>query len=60
MAKALAANRPARAAGEMAAHVLDVMLAFDESSKTGTIVNIASRCDRPAPLPPGLPLGEMD
>jgi predicted dehydrogenase len=60
MAKALAAGRPARAAGEMAAHVLDVMLAFNESSKAGKYVTIASRCDRPAPLPPGLPLGEMD
>jgi predicted dehydrogenase len=60
LARAVETARPARCAGEMAFHVLEVMLAFDESSKTGRHVTIASTCDRPAPLPPGLEPGTMD
>lgn len=54
MAAAIAAGRPHRAGGELAAHVLDLMEAFHEASAAGRHVNIESTCERPEPLPPGL------
>ncbi|HUX75014.1 MAG TPA: Gfo/Idh/MocA family oxidoreductase [Anaerolineae bacterium] len=60
MAHALAYGRPHRASGELAYHVLDVMHAFEEASKTGGHVEIESHCPRPAPLPMGLRPGELD
>ncbi len=54
MAYALRGDRPHRASGEVAYHVLDVMQALGESSATGEYVEIASHCMRPAPLPLGL------
>jgi predicted dehydrogenase len=53
MAAAIQADRPHRANGEMAFHVLDLMSSFDEASVAGQHINIASRCERPAPLPTG-------
>ena len=60
MAYALSCGRPHRANGEMGYHVLDVMHAFDEASKSGKHVVIQSGCDRPAPLPTGLLPGTLD
>jgi len=60
MAQAIATNRPHRASGELAFHVLDVMAAFEESSTTDKHINIKSTCERPAALPVGLGLGELD
>ena len=60
MAKAIENNRPHRANGELANHVLEIMLAFDKSSAAGKRVDIVSRCERPAPLPLGLEDGEID
>ena len=60
MAYALTSGRPHRAGGELAYHVLDVMEAFDDASKSGKHVEIQSTCARPAALPPGLPLGVLD
>ena len=60
MIRALAEGRPHRASGELAVHVLEVMLAFEESSRRGALVAIRSRCERPAPLPLGLADGELD
>ncbi|MPM26165.1 Inositol 2-dehydrogenase/D-chiro-inositol 3-dehydrogenase [bioreactor metagenome] len=57
---ALAEGRPHRASGELAFHVLEVMLAFEEASRRGETVAIRSRCDRPAALPLGLADGELD
>ena len=54
MAYALRSGRPARAGGEMAYHVLDIMQAFDDASRTGKHVELESTCERPAPLPMGL------
>ena len=59
MVTALREGRPFRASGELAYHVLEVMLAFCESSKLGRRVGIKSRCERPAPLPLGLRDGEV-
>ena len=60
MAYSLLYGRPHRTSGELAYHVLDVMQAFDESSRSGRHVNIASLCSRPDPLPLGLSPGELD
>ena len=59
MVTALAENRPFRASGALAYHVLEVMLAFTESSRLGRRVDIKSLCERPAPLPLGLRDGEV-
>lgn len=60
IANAIQSGRPHRAAGEMAYHVLDIMHAFHESSEAGRHVNIASPCERPAPIPLGLTEGALD
>jgi predicted dehydrogenase len=50
MAQAIASGKPHRASGELAYHVLDVMCAFDESSKAGKHISIESTCNRPEAL----------
>ena len=60
MAKAIADGRPHRASAELARHVIEIMFAFQRSGEAGKKVLIASRCDRPAPLPLGLSDGELD
>ena len=60
MAQAIRQGRPHRASGELAFHALEVMEAFQKSSDSGAAVAIASRPNRPAPLPAGLKTGELD
>ncbi len=60
MAYGIVYDRPHRATGALAYHVLDVMQAFDEASASGKHIPIESRCPRPAALPMGLRLGELD
>ena len=43
-------GRPHRASGELAFHVLDVLLAIERATTSGQAESVASRCDRPAPL----------
>jgi predicted dehydrogenase len=50
MAHAIRSNRPHRANGELALHVLEVMEALDRSSRVGRSIAIATRPERPAPL----------
>ena len=50
MAHAIRADRPHRANGDLALHVLEVMAAFDTASGTGRSIEIQSRPARPAPL----------
>ncbi|MBB6479947.1 Gfo/Idh/MocA family protein [Spirochaeta isovalerica] len=59
MADAIAADRPHRASGDMAFHVLDVMLAFEEAGETGTSVQIKSSMKQPEPFQAGLKKGEL-
>jgi predicted dehydrogenase len=54
LAAALRAGREPRASGAMAYHVLDMMHAAHEASERGVHVELASSCERPAPLPEGL------
>jgi predicted dehydrogenase len=60
MAYGLLSGRSHRASGELAYHVLEVMQAFGQASTVGRHVMIESHCSRPAPLPIGLKLGELD
>lgn len=53
LADAILHQRPQRAQGALAYHVLDVMQAFEEASQGGRHVAIESHCERPAPLPKG-------
>jgi predicted dehydrogenase len=50
MIEAIRSNRPHRATGELAYHVLDVLLALEHATATGQSEIIESRVDRPAPL----------
>ena len=59
MAVALKNGRQHRANGELANHVLEVMLAFDRSSQEGMPVTLSTTCQRPVPLPLGLEPGEI-
>jgi len=60
MAHAIRSNRPHRASGALAYHVLEVMEAFQHSSDSGAFVTIDSRPERPAMLPVALAAGELD
>ncbi len=50
MADALAQDRPHRASGEMALHVMEVIEAIRRSSQTGDRIDLKTRCERPAPI----------
>jgi predicted dehydrogenase len=60
MAYAMQSGRAHRASGELANHALEIMLAFDKSSKLGTKVELTTTCKQPAALPVGLEHGELD
>jgi predicted dehydrogenase len=60
MATAIVTNRPHRASGALAFHVLEVMEAFQTSSDEGRRVKIGSRVDRPAMMPAGCETGQID
>jgi len=60
LAYALRAGRPARASGELTYHVLDIMHAIHDASREGRHITLASTCQRPAPLPLGLPEDKLD
>jgi predicted dehydrogenase len=60
MAQAIRRNRPHRASGALALHVLEVMEALQTSSDAGRAIEISSRPERPAPLPASLSVGQLD
>ena len=60
MVSAIQSGRPHRANGDLAYHVLEVMLAFDKSSESGEHVVIESTTERPDPVPVGLNQWEID
>ena len=59
MATAIVHDRPHRAAGQMAYHVLDLMHALLEASEEGEQRQIQSHCRQPDPLPLGLLSGQL-
>jgi predicted dehydrogenase len=52
LARSIRAGVPERAPGELAYHVLDVMLSIEESIAAGQSVQVASTTAIPPPLPP--------
>jgi predicted dehydrogenase len=60
MAAALISGRAHRANGDLAYHVLDIMHAVHDSSRTGKHIELDSTCQRPAPLPADLKYWHMD
>ena len=57
MAAAIRENRPHRASGEMALHVLEVMEALSRSAESGRFIDIETRVARPRPLAEDAALG---
>jgi predicted dehydrogenase len=53
MAMAIQQQRPHRANGDMALHVLEVLEALIMSSASGRFVTLTTRCERPEPVPLG-------
>lgn len=51
MARALRADRPHRLTGELAAHVLDVMISLEDATRTGATLPLATTTAVPAPMP---------
>ena len=60
MATAILTDRPHRASGALAFHVLEVMEAFQTSADQGRRVTIESRVERPAMMPAGRETGQID
>jgi predicted dehydrogenase len=60
MAHALRSGRSHRANGQMAAHVLDVFHAVIDSSRESKYITLDSTCQRPKPMPIGLPTSLLD
>ena len=60
MAYGFVYNRPHRACGEQAYHVLDLMHSFVDASELGQHILMESTCVQPAPLTLDLPVGELD
>jgi len=60
MATAIVTDRPHRAGGALALHVLEVTEAFQTSAEEGRRVKIESRVERPAMLPAGRDTGQID
>ena len=60
MAAAIADNRPHRASGALALHVLEAMEAFQTSSDEGRRVKLETTVERPAAIQPGLVTGQIE
>ena len=53
MARAIATDRPHRASGELAFHVLEIMDAIARSGESQETIELSSTVERPAPVPLG-------
>ena len=60
MARAIQTGRLHRASGDLAYHVLEAMHGFHDASTQGRHYEMQSVCERPAPLPLGLPKDDVD
>ncbi len=59
MATAMRNNRKHRCNGDLANHVLEIMLAFDKASKLGKKLDLVTTCERPEAMPLGLENGQI-
>ena len=53
-------DRPHRASGELAEHVVEIMESFERSSVSGTHITLKTTCARPAALPTDLAANVLD
>lgn len=60
MAHAILHRRPHRANGEIGLHVVEVIEAFHLSAARGRQIMLKTSCRQPAPLAPGLALGQLE
>lgn len=60
MAHAIRTGRPHRCSAEQSFAVLDLMQGFLDSSASGRFYEPVGGYERPAPMPTGLPFGELD
>ena len=60
MAYGIRTGREHRANCELSFHVLDIMHTVHDAAEEGRWIDLASTCERPAPLPTGLKEGELD
>jgi len=60
MARALRTKRINRPSGALAYHVLDIMHAFHDASKSGKHITLRSGVPRPKPMPRNLKFGQLD
>ncbi len=60
MVGAIKKNRPHRASGQLAYHVLEIMEAFTRSAREGVHIPIQSKAHKPAPMPSGLGEWEVE
>jgi predicted dehydrogenase len=60
LAYALRTGRPHRANGELAYHVLEAMHGVLKASDSGQHIELSSTCERPTPLPAGLPEYQLE
>jgi len=59
MASALAQGVESRINSPLALHVLEAMLAFEQSGESGAFVELTTTTPQPAPIPAGLPFGQL-
>lgn len=55
MARSIDEGRKNRACGELGCHVLEIMQAFHDSSDSGRYAVLQTTCEKPQPMPMGLP-----
>lgn len=53
MARAIGTDRPHRASGDLAFHVLDIMTAVQDAAREHRVVELTSIVERPEPVPAG-------
>lgn len=59
LAAAIDSGRPNRAGGELATHITEAIEGLIESAETGAFHRMVTTCERPEPIEPGQPLGEI-
>lgn len=59
LAHALEHQRPNRASGEMARHIVETIECMIKSAETNTVYALTTDCAIPEPIEPGLPVGEL-
>ena len=60
MAYGIRTGRKHRANGQMAYHVLDIMWSIHDAARESRYLDMKSTCERPAPMPLGLPENLLD